>query len=118
MHRRREARCISAVPQCTPTCLSVPSYCYDVDMAISIMRGPTVTSLEFNPKDKDAVKAVIRELYGDPKVISHGIVSTVQVDGEEFTYQNEWDDPCLITSTVRGAGILQLIADKLAKERT
>jgi hypothetical protein len=82
-------------------------------MAVSLIRGPTVISLEFDPEDKEVVKTAIRESFGEPKVIQHVISSTVQIDGEEFTYQNEWEDPCLITSTARGAEILQAIADKL-----
>ena len=92
---------------------SCRSTCYCADMAVSLLRGPTVVSLEFEPEDKEVVKAAVRESFGEPKVTQHGISSTVQIDGEEFTYQNEWDDPCLITSTARGAEILQAIADKV-----
>lgn len=86
-------------------------------MAVSLLRGPTIVSLEFDPEDKEVVKAAIRESFGEPKVTQHVISSTVRIDGEEFTYQNECDDPCLISSTARGAEILQTIADKVGHMR-
>jgi len=83
------------------------------DMAVSLLRDPTFVSLEYAPQDQDSVKAVIRELFGAPMVAQHVMSATVTIDGEDFTFQNEWDDPCLISRTARGAEILQAIAAKL-----
>jgi hypothetical protein len=84
-------------------------------MAVSLLRGPSIVSLEFDPEDQAAVKHAIREIFGEPRVTPGVIASNVRIDGEDFTYQNEWDDPCLITRTDRGAEILQAVADKLGQ---
>lgn len=87
-------------------------------MVISLLRSSTVLSLEFAPGDRAALQAVIGDLFGEADVKKHIVASTVQIDGEDFTYQSEWDDPCLISSTARGEKILQAIADRFGYQST
>ena len=87
-------------------------------MTISLVRcSPTIYSLEFAPEDKTAVKAAIAELFGIPSVSPSAFLATVRIDGEDFTFQEEWEDPCLITSTARGKEILDALAAKLGHTR-
>lgn len=86
-------------------------------MAVSLLRDPTFVPLEFSPEDQDAVKSAIRELFNVPQVAQHVMSATVTIDGEDFIVQNEWDDPCLITRTARGAEMLQAIADRVGHVR-
>ncbi len=71
-------------------------------------------SLEFEPEDLPAVKAAIHALFGKVRIESHVITSTVRFGGEDFTFQNEWDDPCLITSTAAGEAMLRRLAERLS----
>jgi hypothetical protein len=41
------------------------------------------------------------------------VSATMFFCGECFTYQDEWDDPCLISSAPRGKEILERLADWL-----
>jgi len=40
-------------------------------------------------------------------------LAVVTIDGEEFTFQQEADDPCLITRSVRGKQMLRALAERL-----
>ncbi len=72
-----------------------------------------VLSLEFEPSDMDGVRAVIIRQFGALTVERRVISSEVHFGGESFTFQNEWDDPCLITSTENGRAILRRLYDDL-----
>lgn len=72
-----------------------------------------VMSLEFAPSDLDIVRAAIIRRFGAFAVERGAISSDVQFGGESFTFQNEWDDPCLITSTERGRMILRRLYEDL-----
>lgn len=43
-----------------------------------------------------------------------GIATVVSFGGETFTYQNEWDDPCLISSSNKGDELLRNIYTELS----
>jgi hypothetical protein len=72
-----------------------------------------VLSLEFEPGDMDAVRAAIVRQFGALTVERRVVSSEVHFGGESFTFQNEWDDPCLITSTESGRTILRRLYDDL-----
>jgi hypothetical protein len=76
-----------------------------------------VVSLEFEPGDMDELRAAIMRQFGGLNDERHVVSSDVHFGGESFTFQNEWDDPCLITSTESGRTILRrLYADLKAIE--
>lgn len=72
-----------------------------------------VLSLEFEPVDMDVVRAAIVRQFGALTVERRVVSSEVHFGGESFTFQNEWDDPCLITSTESGRTILRRLYDDL-----
>lgn len=41
------------------------------------------------------------------------LAAEVTFGGERFAFQNEWNDPCLIARSERGADMLEQIADDL-----
>lgn len=86
-------------------------------MPVSLLRTETIFSLEFAPEDKADVRAAIQELFGELKINPVVVSATVLFDGECFAYQEEWDDPCLISSSARGKEILERLAERLAQKR-
>ena len=86
-------------------------------MSVSLLRTETIFSLEFAPEDKADVRAAIQELFGQPQITPEVVSATVLFGGECFTYQDEWDDPCLISSSARGKDMLERLAGRLAEER-
>jgi hypothetical protein len=72
------------------------------------------TSLELDPAELDAVASIIKELYGMPDVERDVMSSTHKFGSETFVFQNEWDDPCLISSSPEGDRILEALAERLA----
>lgn len=72
-----------------------------------------VLSLEFEPGDMHIVRAAIVRQFGALTVERRVVSSEVHFGGESFTFQNEWDDPCLITSTESGRTILRRLYDDL-----
>ena len=87
--------------------------CYCMAMPVSLLRTGTIFSLEFAPEDKADVRAAIQELFGQPQITPGVVSATILFGGECFTYQDEWDDPCLISSSPRGKEILERLADWL-----
>ena len=84
-------------------------------MSVTLLRTETIFSLEFAMDDRADVWAAIQELYGQPKVTPRVISATVRIDGEGFFYQDEWDDPCLISSSTRGKEMLKRLAERLVE---
>ena len=70
-------------------------------------------SLEFEPSDLDIVRAAIVRHFGAITVERARSFLEVRFGGESFTFQNEWDEPCLITSTASGREILRCLYDEL-----
>lgn len=70
-------------------------------------------SLEFETADVPAVRALIRDRYGPPDVEQGVALSVLRFGGAEFVFQNEWDDPCLIASTIEGDRILRELLEGL-----
>ena len=78
-------------------------------MPVSLLKVGDNLSLEFDISDLQAVKSYIRERYPDVTSKAAGIATVVSFGGEDFTFQNEWDDPCLISRSVRGDELLRVI---------
>jgi hypothetical protein len=78
-------------------------------MSVSLLNVGDHFSLEFDTSDRDAVRSYIRERYGEVSSKAAGIATVVTFGGEDFTFQNEWDDPCLISHSVKGDDLLRAI---------
>lgn len=64
-------------------------------------------SLEFEPADLPAVASAIRDHYGVPDKRQYPTSAEYRFGGCSFTFQNEWDDPCLISGSAEGDDILK-----------
>ena len=77
-------------------------------MAVSLLKLDTGHySLEFEPNDIERVAEALREAYGPPAVKRWPIATSYSFNGVELTYQNEWDDPCLIAGDESGDVVLK-----------
>jgi hypothetical protein len=83
------------------------SWSYRAGMPVSLLTVGEHLSLEFEPTDVDAVQSYIREQYPDVRSKAAGIATIVKFGGEEFTFQNDWDDPCLISHSANGDELLR-----------
>lgn len=71
-------------------------------------------SLEFDTSDATVVVKAVRRLYGKLVVVrSYGPGATIRFGGCEFHYHDEWDDPCIISSSPEGEKILKALCDTL-----
>ena len=70
-------------------------------------------SLEFEPSDMPSVAAAIRDRYGEPGKCQYPASADYSFGGCHFTFQNEWDDPCLIAGSVEGDEILKALHEAL-----
>lgn len=70
-------------------------------------------SLEFDPKDMKLVTEVIQSNYENPQVKHYATCMSIKFSGCDFVYQNEWDDPCLISQCSSGAQILKTLYSQL-----
>lgn len=80
-------------------------------MAVTLLRlSDGNYSLEFEPKDAEFVFKNIRKTYGRiRKRGPFGIATTYKFGRCEFTYQDEWDDPCLISHSHERGIILRTL---------
>lgn len=78
-------------------------------MSVSLLNIGDHFSLEFDTSDLDAVRSYIRERYEEVSSKTAGIATVVTFGGEDFTFQNEWDDPCLISHSVKGDDLIRAI---------
>lgn len=70
-------------------------------------------SLEFEPADLPAVASAIRDHYGVPDKRQYPTSAEYRFGGCSFTFQNEWDDPCLISGSAEGDDILKKLHNAL-----
>ncbi len=83
-------------------------------MEISLLALPDGhLSLEFGTSDLAAVAAAIRNRYGEPAVTRHLASAEYRFGGCSFTFQNEWDDPCMISGSPEGDAVLRALADAI-----
>ncbi|MFN4092396.1 MAG: hypothetical protein ACK4FG_05830 [Brevundimonas sp.] len=83
-------------------------------MAISLQHlSDGAASLEFGTGDAEAVRAAIAARYGKMRRRRFVLAAEVTIGGERFAFQNQWNDPCLISRSQRGAEMLERIANDL-----
>ncbi|WP_139330357.1 MULTISPECIES: hypothetical protein [Sphingomonas] len=78
-------------------------------MTVALLKAGDHDSLEFATTDLDTVRACIRAFYGKVSSKAAGMATVVTFGGESFTFQDEWDDPCLISHSVKGNDRLRAI---------
>jgi len=71
------------------------------------------SSLEFAPSDLPSVAAAIRDRYGEPDRRLHPACAEYRFGGCSFTFQNDWDEPCLIAGSAEGDAILRALHEAL-----
>jgi hypothetical protein len=76
-------------------------------VAVTLLQAGAHLSLEFEPSDLETVRSCIRERFADVTTRAAGIATIVRFGGESFTFQAEWDDPCLISGSERGDELLR-----------
>ena len=79
-------------------------------MATSLLQVGDHLSLECDTSDLDALRNFIRDHHPDLTSTAAGIAIVVRFGGEQFTFQNEWDDPCLISGSAKGDSLLRAIS--------
>lgn len=85
-------------------------------MAVTLLPLPNGTSsLEFAPVDMQLVRGAISYLFGEAIPELHGSYSRIVFGGETFLFEQEWDAPCLIASTVVGSLLLVQIERRLSE---
>jgi len=74
-------------------------------------------SLEFETSDVVSVKAAIVARFGQPVIEQQVISAQYHCGGSDFTFQNDWDDPCLISASTAGDEILKELYQALASDK-
>lgn len=82
-------------------------------MSVMLLNVGDHLSLEFEDGDLQRVGLSIRELYPNASSYWAGIFKVYSFGGCEFTFQNEWDDPCLISNSDDGDAILRSLHAQL-----
>jgi hypothetical protein len=82
-------------------------------MASIIHAENNVASLEIEEDELPRLRGLIESNWGAPQVVRHLACDTIRIADEEFTFQNEWGDPCLIAGTSEGLEILKKLRDQL-----
>jgi hypothetical protein len=82
-------------------------------MASIVHAQNNVVSLEISELDLPLLRRLIEENWGKPKTVRYPTSENHRFGGEEFTFQSEWSDPCLITSTLKGSEMLMQLRDQL-----
>ena len=59
-------------------------------------------SLEFEEEDIPSIRKSVARLFSEVTQKQFVMASSVGFGGEEFAFQNEWNDPCLISGTALG----------------
>ncbi|NYT39948.1 hypothetical protein HZY97_04210 [Sphingomonas sp. R-74633] len=79
-------------------------------MSASLVRQQSgYYSLELETADLDALKSAILDRYGTPKTKRYPMLTVYRFGGCSFTFQHQWDDPCLIASSAEGDAILETL---------
>lgn len=88
---------------------------YRPDMTVSLLNVGSRLSLEFDTSDLDTVRSYIEGCYAEVRTKAAGIATIVIFGGEDFTFQNEWDDPCLISQSATGDDLLRALHAHLCR---
>lgn len=82
-------------------------------MAISLLPIQGGWSLEFAEVDIERVRQALEKRYGVPQVDKiHQTITIYRYPGAELTFQNDWQDPCLIATNPCGIAMLEHIANE------
>jgi hypothetical protein len=73
-------------------------------------------SLEFNPAERVEIWQRL-EQFGKIRRERHVIHDVVKVGKVDLIYYHEWDEPCLISTSRAGAGLLREIVWKSARSK-
>ncbi|WP_442578670.1 hypothetical protein ACSBOB_24520 [Mesorhizobium sp. ASY16-5R] len=65
--------------------------------------------MEFDTGDLPAVASAIRKRFGEAEAQQYPTLTTYRFGGCSFLFQNEWDDPCLISISAEGDQILEAL---------
>lgn len=84
-------------------------------MTVSLLKVGNYLSLEFDTTDVETVRSCIEECYAEIRSEAVGIATIVMFGGEEFTFQNEWDDPCLISQSIKGDDLLRALHEHFCR---
>ena len=75
-----------------------------------------VVSLEFLPSERD--KLVRRlERFGTVKRRTQASYDMISVGTVQFIHQDEWDEPCLISTSAEGSDLLRALVSKPARSK-
>jgi hypothetical protein len=85
-------------------------------MPVTLLNAGDHLSLEFEEADLDRVRQCIRQLYPATTSRRAGIATLYSFGGCEFVFQNEWEDPCLISKSHEGDAILQTLHARLTSD--
>jgi hypothetical protein len=75
------------------------------------------SSLEFEPSDIPSMASAVRDRYGEVDKRHYAMSTKYRFGGCSFTFQNEWDDPCLISASAEGDEILRILHATLNSAR-
>lgn len=70
-------------------------------------------SLEFAATDAALLMTLIRQAYGAPDIRRYPACTSYHFGRSHFTFADDWNEPCLISSSAEGDAILQLLHDGL-----
>ncbi|WP_171178771.1 hypothetical protein [Ruegeria sp. HKCCD8929] len=73
-------------------------------------------SLEFEEEDVSDVVEAIRTEFGKAEQKQFVMAREVKFGGATFVFQNEWQDPCLVSSSLQGDQCLRQIHEKLSRQ--
>ena len=83
-------------------------------MAVSLLKLDSGhLSLEFETHDIDRVSVALSGLYGKPSVEKWPTLTNYKFPKANLVFQNEWDDPCLISGCATGDEMLKRVASSL-----
>lgn len=70
-------------------------------------------SLEFEESDFSVIVKTIRDIHGVPNKTLKATYTEYQFEGSRFLFQNEWEEPCLISTSAKGDAILRFLAEQI-----
>ena len=82
-------------------------------MKLELMQVGERLSLEMDPLGLEAVRSFIKQTYPDMANHTAGIVTLVRFVGAEFIFENEWDDPYLLSKSSEGDALLRSICNRI-----
>lgn len=84
-------------------------------MAVAIIElADGCCSLEFAGSDFGELRERIGQRWGEVSAGPYMTMQTVTFGGQDFVYQSEWDDPCLLSRTAQGAALLRQLAQDMS----